>query len=91
MDYYLDIRNQIIITDDCDNDHLSNLELLIKYSKNKQNLKLLKKLLNNYKNNYNISELFSTTIRYTCSPESIDAIKLFIKHGADINFQDSVG
>ena len=85
-----DIRNQIIIEDNnCVNDNLSNLELLAKYSKNKKNLKLFKKLLLKDINISQINKLLNDTITYVDSTASIDVIKFLIKSGADINFQDS--
>ena len=90
MDGDLDIRNQIIITEyDNDNDLLTNLELAAKYSKNKKNFKLFKKLL--LKNKNIVNKLLNKTIKYVDTSSSIDIIDVLIKSGADINFQDGFG
>ena len=91
MDDDSSIRNQIIITDDCNNDHLSNLELLGKYSKNEKNLELFKKLLLKNKNNFEINQLLNYLIMCVDSTASIDVIEFLIKFGADVNFQDCLG
>ena len=84
------IRNQIIIADDCSEYHLarfSDIELAAIYSKNKNNLIIFEKLLLKInKNDQTINELLLLTIQYINRQLSIDAIKLLIKHGADVNY-----
>ena len=98
MDHDLDIRKQIIITDDVAkrefhiiNKH-NNLELAVRFSKNKINLQIFEKLLLKINNDTNkkkiLNGLLRTTILYEKETASLDAIKLLIQHGADVNYTD---
>ena len=84
------IRNQIIITDSytiyCLKGY-SDIELAAIYSKNKNNLIIFEKLLLKInKNEQTINELLFLIIKYINEQSSIDAIKLLIKHGTDVNY-----
>ena len=87
----LSIRNQIIITDSYTMYSLegfSDIELAVIYSKNKNNLIIFEKLLLKInKNEQTINELLLLTIKHINTQSSIDAIKLLIKHGADVNYE----
>ena len=87
------IRNQITITDNRDKKYLegySTLELASKYSKNKNNYLIFEKLLLEELplETYEINKLLMKTIIYEESTGSIDAIKLLIRCGADVNSHD---
>ena len=83
-----DIRNQIVIPDNHIDYHIktySNIELAAFFSKNKNNLKILEKLLSQNNNKNNTTELLLRTIHREGSTASIDAIKLLIEYGGDVN------
>ena len=90
-----DIRNQIIITDGTNKDYFNNIsdiKFAARYSKNKNNYKIFKKL---FLKMYNINktdrifyELVKITIRYEKSTSSINVIKLLIKYNINIIHYD---
>ena len=92
MDTDPDIRNQIIILDDCHENILktkSNIELSARYSSNTNNFEIFKKLLLNSKNKDEIiNELLIMITQYSETTSNIEAIKLLIELGADINYKD---
>ena len=85
------IRDQITILDD-DSSYLStlsNLEYIAANFKNKNNLIIFEKLLSETNNlDKKIINDLMKTILYNESTTSIDAIKLLVKYGADVNYQD---
>ena len=88
------IRDQIIIPDNkskFDFENLSNIELAVRFSKNKNNLDIFEKLLlkTDIKNDI-INEILIKVLVYE-DTASIDAIKLLINYGADVNHKDSEG
>ena len=84
------IRNQIIINYDYSEyyvERFSDIELAAIYSKNKNNLIIFEKLLLKInKKGQAINELLLLTLEYIEMQSSIDAVKLLIKHGADVNY-----
>ena len=85
------LRDQIIITDASKHcfEGYSDLELSARYSKNKNNFDIFEKLLyEKIHENKIINELLFKTIILIDSTASIDAIKLLIKCGADVNSKD---
>ena len=86
------IRDKIKITDYCDKnilDKYSDLELAGRYSQNKNNFKIFKKLLK--KNNENVNKILMLLVLYLDSTSSIEALKLLLGFGAEINFLDNNG
>ena len=87
-----DIRNQIIVPNTIQDYFVktcSNIELAALFSKNKNNLKILEKLLLQIKNKNDIpNDLLMKTIQRETMTTSFDAIKLLIKYGADVNLID---
>ena len=82
------IRDQIIITDNYSAHFLSeysNIELAAIYSKNKNNLKILEKLLLTSDKQTLDRLLITVSIKKT---SSIDAIKLLILHNVNVNYKD---
>ena len=87
------IRDQIIITDNCNEYDLrnySNIELATKYSKNKNNLEILEKLLLNVDDKNIINELLITTLKNIELTVSFDGLKLLIKYGGNVNHFNSL-
>ena len=94
MDTDCDIRNQIIIPNPQDGfvKKCSNIELTALFSKNKNNLKILEKLLLQIKNKNDIPDtLLIETIRREDTTSQLEAIKLLIEYGADVNYEYNSG
>ena len=88
MNEVLSIREQLIIPADCPESVLSYpaIELAAIYSNDKNNLIILEKLLEINKNESTINELLIKIIENIDTTSSIDAIKLLIKYGANVNY-----
>ena len=89
-DIELDIRNKIIMpfgTSKSFTSYFSNCELAAIYSKNNNNFRIFKLLL---KCNYieTLNETFRIIVRFTGTTASIDAVKLLISYGVNINNKD---
>ena len=88
------IRKQLIIPAGCPKRVLlcSNIELAARYSNDKNNLIILEKLLFEInKNESTINELLFQIIENINTTSSIDAIKLLIKYGANVNYTGKSG
>ena len=90
MDNNLTLRNQIIIPEDYPEDKsekYSDIELAAMYSKNKTNLIIFEKLLllKAY-NKETLNELLILIMENVNNKASIDAIKLLIKNGVNLNY-----
>ena len=89
MDTDNNIRNQIIILDNENRDILkeyTDIELAASFSKNKKNYEILEKLLLKENNKSDmLTEVLILIIKYKEKTSSVDAIKLLIKYGADVN------
>ena len=89
MDTNSDIRNKIIIFDEYPHDYLkeySDLELAGIYSNNKNNFEIFEKLLYEKRNESQlITILLIKIIMHVKKRANIDAVKLLIRYGADVN------
>ena len=86
-----DIRDQIIIPDDARFfESLSNIKLAVRFSKNKKNFDIFEKLLLKTETKNDINEILIKVLVYE-DTASIDAVKLLINHGADVNHKDCGG
>ena len=88
------IRNKIIVTGKSSKynlEKLSNLELSAVYSRDKNNLIIFEKLLKKTNNKKKINILLFTIIKNINKTASIDAVKLLIKHGVDVNYRENFG
>ena len=87
------IRSQIKILDYCDEFVLrdySNIELAARYSKNENNFDILRLFLkSNTIEKEILNKILSQIVTKSKSTSSIDAVKLLIDYGADVNFIDS--
>ena len=84
------MRSQITILDNTSEHYLkiySDIALAVKYSKNKNNLEILKRLLLTTTNKKTINDLLVFAMENSTSTSSVDAVKLLIKSGADVNYQ----
>ena len=90
-------KNKRKITNNCHKNILinySDIELPAIYSKNKDDLTIIKNFLKKNKKNLDknkIDNIMHETVKYLRTTASIDAIKLFISFGANINFVSSDG
>ena len=88
------IRNKIIVTGILSRYHSNNysdIELAATHSKNINNFEIFEKLLLKVNKNGILNNVIIKTIRYINTTASIDAIKLLIKYGANINSQNGAG
>ena len=84
-----DIIRKEIIPDDCPEyvSGYSNIELAGAYSKDKNNFEIFEKLLlKTNKNGQILNKILIRILQHANSSVSIDAIKLLIKRGADVNY-----
>ena len=89
----VNIRDKIILPDNCSEYTLrnySNIELAAKYSKNKNNLVILEKLLLNIDDKKIIDKLLIKILISIQQLPSVDLIKLLIRFGANVNYFDNV-